>query len=1432
VQELGRPPLFLENHAELKLAQEILGKHTNFWTALRKRRGSWMYSDGEMDGYTLNRWQPGSPKANDPDALCGAQVVRHGRNNYIKDTACTTSLPFVCKKYETGKAPKVAPVAPATTVRHMREDWKDPPDCKFLGKKIELYQNRNYGGWKAVLGVGEFRNLDAKVCDNDKKLCEVKPCNARPNSLTSLKIPGGLAVTLYDDKDFKGTSITLYGPKDISDLNAHHRHWSDRAESIRIEVAPSSKWLMRTYKSDKTLRHQPYPGLLTAVGETEVPWVKMTSTNDFKSAVTGTPNRNWATQWYGNVQIKKPGVYNFCTDSDDGSRLYINGHMIANDGGLHGRNKVCGDVTLKPGIHSCMVSFFNSGGAAYENINYMGPDTGGAHIPVPSISTTGIPLPPKPSLWTMKVFKQISNLASRPMTRAMDLVGSSNTVTAIDFDSRSDFRKYVKDFPSSNLAVIFYGNPKITMAGNYNYCLKSADGSYMYLDGHLIIANGGRHGTKEVCHLTHMKAGLHQVKIMYWRRSGTPYVKLTYSGEDTGMSKWSVASESSRTFGSVPAPSIWLLRQWKSDDNLVKDADSAKLEWLNFVSEGKAAAIDFRNRRDLAIYVSPQHSHNVAWRMYGKHTFKAGGLYTFCLYNYYSAELWMDNKVIVDNSGAHGNREKCMKVSVDAKQYSFKIKWWYKHHGGYMRLTYQGADTGGSKVLMPSEDPGIVKIPQPVAGGYSPGRWPKGWCHPPDAMCLSLGIKENMCGTCTKTATGFKLENTKRGLRWGSKGAAVDGKSFDDNYIGKGTTQARNLCILSKYGNKPKAFPEFPTSNCAGHTQRGIPQQPHWYGNCRAGSYREKSCCSNAAMMEIGQDFGKFAAGNSCRGDKDKDAVLGSLSCEFGSASMHGPWPIKACYPLNKACTDLGVKDNLCGKCEKTADGYKLVNHEAGLRFAGSSFDDNHVGRGSVQARNICILSRYGNKGRVTRQPYATCAGKTNRGKVASQVHWYGNCRKNTVKQKDCCTNAFVMGSYFDWTKFAKGNSCKGDSDKDRTLGELACSFDDGTFKKGAWPMGYCHPLGSACKALGVLDNMCGKCTALPGGGFQLEETKAGLRYAGASFDDNQIGKGSYQAMNICILARYGNGGKITYMPTTKSGGHTGRGVSSQVHWYGNCRKGSTRETSCCSNAALLKSGFDWTKFSRGNSCRGDGDRDRVLDRVKCYWETTPAPGMPALPPPAPPPLGGNTLPPQIGGTTSKLAEPPASAKLMSKGKSLLNMECAKWRDKRGVKSESAQMKMMAKCMSQDCEQSLEKANACRFFDSDRLCYAYSQAQEWCSKDPTNKWCNAEAADWAQKPFGTAADAASTKWVPRQKVPVANPQGVKEYNCACFKDCTCKFKHGKKGKCYCVDPNAKPVGDPLEAIMHKKNKPDSTLRIIKRSSKTGKCACVCHGMSA
>jgi hypothetical protein len=70
-------------------------------------------------------------------------------------------------------------------------------------------------------------------------------------------------------------------------------------------------------------------------------------------------------------------------------------------------------------------------------------------------------------------------------------------------------------------------------------------------------------------------------------------------------------------------------------------------------------------------------------------------------------------------------------------------------------------------------------------------------------------------------------------------------------------------------------------------------------------------------------------------------------------------------------------------------------------------------------------------------------------------------------------------------------------------------------------------------------------------GGFKLENA-VGLRFNGMSFDDNQNGKGSYQAQNVCLLARYGNKGDFGKkgFPSDESKAKTG-GKIKGPHYYG-----------------------------------------------------------------------------------------------------------------------------------------------------------------------------------------------------------------------------------------------------------------------------------------
>ncbi len=95
----------------------------------------------------------------------------------------------------------------------------------------------------------------------------------------------------------------------------------------------------------------------------------------------------------------------------------------------------------------------------------------------------------------------------RPRTRSMEMVGSSRRVRSIDLRSYKDFARYVKNFPTTNLAVIFRGRLKVKRKGNYKFCLKSADGSYLYINKNIQINNGGRHSEKEKCALVPLDKG-------------------------------------------------------------------------------------------------------------------------------------------------------------------------------------------------------------------------------------------------------------------------------------------------------------------------------------------------------------------------------------------------------------------------------------------------------------------------------------------------------------------------------------------------------------------------------------------------------------------------------------------------------------------------------------------------------------------------------------------------------------------------------------------------------------------------------------------------------------------------------------------------------------------------------------------------------------
>ena len=71
-----------------------------------------------------------------------------------------------------------------------------------------------------------------------------------------------------------------------------------------------------------------------------------------------------ALKFEGYFKVDRDGNYRFSLDSDDGSKLYVDGRQVVDNDGIHPPKSVTGGVQLTKGIHKVVVAFFQAGGGA------------------------------------------------------------------------------------------------------------------------------------------------------------------------------------------------------------------------------------------------------------------------------------------------------------------------------------------------------------------------------------------------------------------------------------------------------------------------------------------------------------------------------------------------------------------------------------------------------------------------------------------------------------------------------------------------------------------------------------------------------------------------------------------------------------------------------------------------------------------------------------------------------------------------------------------------------------------------------------------------------------------------------------------------------------------------------------------------------------
>lgn len=82
----------------------------------------------------------------------------------------------------------------------------------------------------------------------------------------------------------------------------------------------------------------------------------------------------FAIDYHGRIMLPQAGTYTFRLNSDDGSKLFIDGELVVDNDGVHGPGAIDGEATLAAGLHDVRVQYFQGPREEVALVLEWGPD--------------------------------------------------------------------------------------------------------------------------------------------------------------------------------------------------------------------------------------------------------------------------------------------------------------------------------------------------------------------------------------------------------------------------------------------------------------------------------------------------------------------------------------------------------------------------------------------------------------------------------------------------------------------------------------------------------------------------------------------------------------------------------------------------------------------------------------------------------------------------------------------------------------------------------------------------------------------------------------------------------------------------------------------------------------------------------------------------
>lgn len=405
-------------------------------------------------GYATYQWQ----KVGNPTVLSTQKdFVASSPGSYVakvtESDGCSAnfSAPFYVASTSGSNPPDPAtnPSGFAISQTEIQLNWSNNPTPVYNETAFEVYRSQSKGGPYQLVGVSPSDSLsfiDNNLVANTKYYYIIRAIDSTAAAAVSEEIA---VTTQVDNQPPTAPILTVEGTTrtsvslswTASTDNASVSKYFIYVNGAKSFITTDTAFTVNNLTQGQLYRFyvkalDPTGNYSTASNQVTAPtiftglnydyytftgnWSKLPNFNTLTPVKSGTTNNvnidlrtqedNFAFKWTGYIKIPKTGSYTFSTNSDDGSRLYVNKAysynttpLVDNDG-LHGTTLKSGTIQLSAGTYPITATFFEQGGGQVMEVYWQSTalNNGNARTKIPDSAFTdqftmpGVP-PEKPS---------------------------------------------------------------------------------------------------------------------------------------------------------------------------------------------------------------------------------------------------------------------------------------------------------------------------------------------------------------------------------------------------------------------------------------------------------------------------------------------------------------------------------------------------------------------------------------------------------------------------------------------------------------------------------------------------------------------------------------------------------------------------------------------------------------------------------------------------------------------------------------------------------------------------------------------------------------------------------------------------------------------------------------------------------------------------